>query len=268
MTCTVPVYRLRRGPVHRLALADQRAALEADGWIVELVAFHAVPEGSTPPPPAPVDTTFSFAVIPDTQNETYAGEVRMQERVEWLLGESTEPRPAVGAAQRRRAQLGHPRPRPVRGDERVAAAAARRRVCRMSSLRATTTRRRCARAAAPVPDRTPSVALRDTSTWNAYYPPARFGFKGVFEAGKSDNGWRAFSAGGKRLAGPQPRAVAAHRRSSTGRGKSWPAIPTTTSSSSPTTSSTAMVVCRRATVATGPTAQRRCGTHSTTTRTS
>ena len=31
------------------------------------------------------DPTFSFAVIPDTQNETYSGEVRMQERVEWLL---------------------------------------------------------------------------------------------------------------------------------------------------------------------------------------
>ncbi len=38
-------------------------------------------------------------------------------------GESTEPRSAVGPAQRRRPQLGHPRPRPVRGDERVGAAA-------------------------------------------------------------------------------------------------------------------------------------------------
>ncbi len=39
--------------------------------------------------------------------------------------------------------------------------------------------------------------MRNTSTWNAYYSPARFGFNGVFEAGKSDNGWRVFSAGGK-----------------------------------------------------------------------
>ncbi len=47
------------------------------------------------------------------------------------------------------------------------------------------------------PGQDASVALRNTATWNAYYPPARFGLQGVFEAGKSDNGWRAFSAGGK-----------------------------------------------------------------------
>ena len=49
---------------------------------------------STPSPRAPLrrhrrpgraDTTFSFAVIPDTQNETFSGDVRMPERVEWLL---------------------------------------------------------------------------------------------------------------------------------------------------------------------------------------
>ena len=47
------------------------------------------------------------------------------------------------------------------------------------------------------PGQDTNVALRNTTTWNAYYPPARFGLNGVFEAGKSDNGWRAFTAGGK-----------------------------------------------------------------------
>ena len=47
------------------------------------------------------------------------------------------------------------------------------------------------------PGQNANIAVRDTSTWNRYYPPSRFGLQETFEAGKSDNGWRAFAAGGK-----------------------------------------------------------------------
>jgi hypothetical protein len=38
--------------------------------------------------------------------------------------------------------------------------------------------------------------LRNTTTWNSYYPPSRFRLDGVYEAGKTDNAYRTFVAGG------------------------------------------------------------------------
>lgn len=42
-----------------------------------------------------------------------------------------------------------------------------------------------------------AVTVRDTRTWNQYFPLSRFGVRGAFEAGRSDNTWSTFSAGGK-----------------------------------------------------------------------
>jgi len=47
------------------------------------------------------------------------------------------------------------------------------------------------------PNRHASVGLRDMSAWDTYYQPSTFGLEGEFESGKSANGWRTFSAGGK-----------------------------------------------------------------------
>ncbi len=145
----------------------------------------------------PVDTRFSFVVMPDTQNEVYAGEVRMQERVDWLL------------AHRRRLDM-----RWVlhSGDVHNWDTADHAQFAAMSSwLRpletagvpmVLTTGNHDTAAVCPggsaCPGQDTSVALRNTSTWNYYYPPARFRLNGVYQAGKSENGWRAFSAGGKR----------------------------------------------------------------------
>jgi hypothetical protein len=41
-----------------------------------------------------------------------------------------------------------------------------------------------------------SIEVRNTSTWNMYYPPSRFPGLTVFEAGKTDNAYRQFTAGG------------------------------------------------------------------------
>jgi len=38
--------------------------------------------------------------------------------------------------------------------------------------------------------------VRDTATWNSYYPPSRFPGIVTFEAGKTDNAYREFDAGG------------------------------------------------------------------------
>lgn len=78
-SCTRPVYRFLKGNKHRHAFSDaERSALVAAGWTAEGVSFHAKPAA------APVDTTFSFAVIPDTQNEVFGAGPRHIGRAQWL----------------------------------------------------------------------------------------------------------------------------------------------------------------------------------------
>lgn len=80
--CTAPVWRYKKGNKHRHAFSEaDRAALLADGWTYETVSFHA---RLMPQPP---DTQFSFAVIPDTQNEVFNGTPRTRHlgRANWLV---------------------------------------------------------------------------------------------------------------------------------------------------------------------------------------
>ncbi|MFC4822497.1 metallophosphoesterase [Dokdonella ginsengisoli] len=80
-SCTQPVHRFLKGNKHRHAFSDaERSALLAQGWTAEGVSFHAKPAA------APVDTTFSIAVLPDTQNEVFPGApaARHVGRAQWL----------------------------------------------------------------------------------------------------------------------------------------------------------------------------------------
>lgn len=87
--CTVPVYRYLKGVKHRYAISQaDRDALAAAGWTNEGISFHA--GGNVAPP---TDTKFSFAVMPDTQNESQASEdrvhrnlndFRFRQRAQWL----------------------------------------------------------------------------------------------------------------------------------------------------------------------------------------
>ena len=163
---------------------------------LSVLTAQCPPPGPTPPPDGS-GARFSFAVIPDTQNETYGGEVRMQKRVSWLLANrdrldlrwalhsgdvhnwTTPPTNSQFAAMSQWL-----RPLDTAG------------VPYMLTVGNHDTGAVCPGGSA-CPGEDASVGLRDTSVWNAYYSPARFGFGGVFEAGKSDNGWRTFAAGGK-----------------------------------------------------------------------
>lgn len=89
-SCAQPVYRLLKGSKHRhVVSASERDALTASGWRFEGVAFYAAVESAQPP----VDTKFSIAVMPDTQNEVQASEdrvnrnwndFRFRNRSQWL----------------------------------------------------------------------------------------------------------------------------------------------------------------------------------------
>lgn len=212
LSCTVPVLRFYRDGVHRLALEGERGALEADGWALEGIEFHApaagyepgptppptTPPPTTPPPPTPPPaggSTFSFAVIPDTQNEVYAGEQRMQKRVEWLL--------ANREAEDLRwvSHIGDVHNWPTPDEIQFSNMSSWLRpldgvLPYMLAVGNHDTAAVCPGGSA-CPGANANLGLRDTTMWNKYYSPARFGYEGVFEAGKSDNGWRTFSAGGK-----------------------------------------------------------------------
>ncbi len=160
------------------------------------------------PPPDGSGARFSFAVIPDTQNETYAGEVRMQERVKWLVANRDRldlrwalhtgdvhswPTPPENGQFSAMSQwlgplgtAGVPYVLTV-GDHDTAA------VCPGGSA---------------CPGQDASVGLRDTSAWNAYYSPARFGFEGVFEAGNVRQRVADIQRWGQGLVGAQLGALA------------------------------------------------------------
>ena len=93
--CAQPVFRLQKGAMHRHATTEaERDALVAAGWRYELVSFYAARGGSTPPV---VETKFSIAMIPDTQNEVqvlYPGSTarrlndwRIRMRNQWLVAQ-------------------------------------------------------------------------------------------------------------------------------------------------------------------------------------
>lgn len=84
LRCTAPVHQFTKGTKHRLAASEaDRQALAATGWTDQGIAFHAVPG-----PDAPVDTRFTIAMIPDTQTETTnPNDTRFRQRTQWLVDE-------------------------------------------------------------------------------------------------------------------------------------------------------------------------------------
>ena len=106
LSCTDAVYRYRYKSYHRAvpeSLND--GALAAAGWVLEGVTYHLPPTSTTPTPtptppqpPAgtgtprpdrdPSDTTFSIAVMPDTQQEVWSPDQRFINRSNWLVANS------------------------------------------------------------------------------------------------------------------------------------------------------------------------------------
>ena len=191
--CTRAIASFVRQGRHRYAPAAEAPALLAAGWVRVRTAFHApLIEPSTAPPADPV---FTFAVMPDTQNEVNSTDIRFPKRVDWLVTNRAlldlrwvlhsgdlqnwdTPAHEQFANMSRWIETLEANGLPflaVPGNHDTAA------VCPGGSA---------------CPNANTNVTVRDTRTWNAYYPPYRFGLQGVYETGKSDNGWRTFSAGG------------------------------------------------------------------------
>ncbi|HZH13835.1 MAG TPA: metallophosphoesterase [Archangium sp.] len=191
-TCLIPVYRFVSSALakHRFATtAAERDSLSAAGWTNEGIKFYAAPSA------VPADTKFTLAVIPDTQQEIVYNPSRFTNRLEWLLNNKTsldlrfvahtgdmvdwdtpDHIHYVRASNSLRLLDNAFMPYAIAiGNHDTAA------VCEGGSA--------CPGDA--------KVNLRNTKTFNTYFPTTRFSaLAGVWEAGKIDNAYHTFTAGG------------------------------------------------------------------------
>lgn len=206
-TCTVPVYRFLKNKKHAYATtAAQQRSLAAAGWKKEGVTFHAGRKAAsatpTPAPPtstsaADADGKFSIAVYPDTQQEV-GSDSRFVDRATYLV------------AKRKALDLRFVNhvgdvvnwDTPSHGQYRVAQQAMvpleTAKIPYSLSIGNHDTQATGVGGSARDPRRT-KQQQRDTSTFNAYFKADRQGaVRGAFEAGKVDNTFSTFNAGGKK----------------------------------------------------------------------
>lgn len=222
--CTVPVHRYLKGSLHRLAATDApRRALAADGWRDEGVKFWAAPparpsgddgvdgddrddasEPAAAPTPAPRppsprrergDRTFTIAVVPDTQYEVFGGDLFAQ-RNRWLV------RHREALDLEFVLHTGDVVSWDTPGHEQYERASAAMRVLDDAGVPTAVAIGNHDTAAvtvggSAVPGGDTKALVRDTTTFNRYFPPSRYSPEGVFEAGKVDNTYQLFSAGGE-----------------------------------------------------------------------
>lgn len=203
-TCAA-VLSLTKAGYHRYAMSGTESVLVAAGWTLEGPAFYARNNAAAAqapaPAPAPVDpaadTEFAFAVMPDTQDEaygTFGSDQRMPKRVSYLVANRT-------TLDLRWVLHG--------GDVVSWDTADHYQFVNMSGYLkplgdaaipySMTAGNHDTAVVCPGGSACPGVnantALRDTTTWNNYFPASRFGLQATYD-GKSENGYRTYSAGG------------------------------------------------------------------------
>ncbi|SCL13710.1 3',5'-cyclic AMP phosphodiesterase CpdA [Micromonospora nigra] len=164
-------------------------------------------------PPGAVDSRFAFAVVPDTQEEVLAaGDGRFRQRIDWLVAnrEALDLRFATHSGD----VVNYDTPDHV---QYVRARDALRPLEAAEIPYTLAVGNHDTQAAGPDGSRRSPARrlLRDTTVFNRYFTAARFGaVRGQFEAGKIDNAYATYQAGGVRWLvltlelWPRPAAVA------------------------------------------------------------
>lgn len=197
--CADPVYLLRKGAHFRqVASSAARSALLDDGWTDRGIAFYASSaDEPAPGQPGPSGSAFTVAVIPDTQQEVLsATDSRFAERTRWLV----DNRASLSLAYV--AHTGDLVNWDTTQHEQYARGSAAMKVLDdagipwSGSIGNHDTAAVCAGGSA-CPGTRPRITVRNTATFNQYFPVSRFpAMRGEFEAGKVDNSWSTFEAGG------------------------------------------------------------------------
>lgn len=162
-----------------------------------LTVISSSASGKPPITPTRPDDTFSIAVIPDTQNEVMpTSGPRFANRVGWLVSQqrTLDLRYAVQIGDL--TNWGHVDPAQF---ARASADAAPLEAAVPWSVAAGNhdTAAVCAGGSA-CPGANTNVTVRDVSTFARWFPPSRFpNLRGTYEAGRSENSYSTFSAGGK-----------------------------------------------------------------------
>ncbi|WP_083423378.1 metallophosphoesterase [Stigmatella aurantiaca] len=193
--CLIPVYRFVSPTLlkHRFATTEaERSSLSAAGWTAEGIKFYAT---AAVAPPEESDTQFTLVVIPDTQQEIVYRPELFTNRVQWLASNK-------GALDIR--FVTHT------GDMVDWDTSDHLHYARASDAVTVLDTARIPYAFAIGNHDTAAVCqggsacpgnvnanLRNTTTFNQYFPTSRFtALAGVYEAGKIDNAYHTFTAGG------------------------------------------------------------------------
>lgn len=197
--CLSAVYRYTSKTRHRFAVSSaQRSELERDGWKSEGIAFYASAPAETPPGGGgdDVDPTFSFAVYPDTQQET-GKDGRFIDRANWLVKNRDN------LDLRFMAHTGDVVNWDTPDHDQYEVASKALKPLETAKIPYTLaignhdTQATGPGGGARDPKNTRKLQ-RDTSTFNQYFNASRFGgVSGAFEKGKVDNVYSLYEAGGK-----------------------------------------------------------------------
>jgi hypothetical protein len=224
--CGIPVYRYVKGTKHRMSVSDDdRAALEADGWTSEGARFYAMPadggeseppveqppvveppvveppvveppvvEPPAPQPPTDGDSTFTLAVMPDTQQDEFSP--RLTNRTQWLVKnqKSLDLRFVLHTGD----MVNWDTP----NHDQFEDASKSFKVLDNAQIPYALTIGNHDTNVVDVggnarPGLKPWEEVRNTTTFNTYFPTSRQKPEGVFEQGKVDNNYQLFSAGGE-----------------------------------------------------------------------
>lgn len=203
-SCLVPVSRWTKGGRHQVVPASASTkALTAAGWRDEGVAFYARPlptpaSGTaglvTKPIATTKGTTFSFAAVPDTQQEVLrSSDTRMADRSAWVLQQKQmsfllQTGDLVNWDTPDHAQWAHAK--------RGLAPLEKAKLPYTFAVGNHDTMATGVGGSARDASRTHAL-LRDTETMNSYFDAADFrGVGGAFEPGKVDNVFTMYTAGG------------------------------------------------------------------------
>jgi len=195
-SCLVPVYRFVRGTTHQYAVsAAARKSYTAAGWRQEGIAFHAAPPTAIAPT---ADTKFSFAVMPDTQQEVLkANDSRFINRSKWLVANKSALDLRWVASS---GDVVNWDP-PDHAQYKIAAAAMvpleQAKIPYTLTIGNHDTQATMSPGGARDPSRT-RILQRDTRTFNAYFKASRYtSVGGAYEANKVDNIYTSYTAGGR-----------------------------------------------------------------------
>lgn len=188
--CTQVAPRLVKGNQHRLDTTGALASLTSAGWRKESASFNVVPTPHKPTQPS----TFTFAVVPDTQLEVLkSNDVRLAARNRWLATQHVSFVAQTGDLvnwdtdaheQYQRAKDAMS----VLSDHKIPYTVAVGNHDTMATGHGGSAR----------PGKT-SELVRDTKTLNHYFTAADFGdVGGAFEPGKIDNVYTTYAAGNEK----------------------------------------------------------------------